>query len=164
MDKITREELGDDPLVLVDGVPVFDMDKVMKLDPLKMSRLDVLARRYILGYNSFDGIASFTTYKGDLNGFELDPHAIVVDYEGIQLQRKFYAPEYETEQQLTSHLPDFRNLLFWEPEVKTKSDGKETLGFYTSDLPGKYAIVLQGINASGMSGSQVVFFDVKREW
>lgn len=161
VDNVAREIFEDDPLVLFDGVPVFDMDKLMQYDPLKINRLDVMARRYILGNTNFDGIASFTSYKGDLTGFELDPRAIVVDYEAIQLQRKFYAPEYETEQQIKSHLPDFRNLLLWDPEVKTDSLGKQTISFYTSDLPGKYVVVLQGMSNNGLTGSAVSIFEVK---
>jgi len=161
MDNVAHETFENDPLVLFDGVPVFDMDKLMQYDPLKISRLDVMARKYVLGYSSYDGIASFTSYKGDLTGFELDPRAIAVDYESIQLQREFYSPRYETEQQISSHLPDFRNVLLWAPEIKTDSSGKRTLSFYTSDLPGKYAIVLQGMTDNGTMGSSVETFVVK---
>src|SRR5258708_7556165 len=35
-----------DPLILVDGVPVFDIDKLMVMDPLKISKLDMLHRKY----------------------------------------------------------------------------------------------------------------------
>jgi hypothetical protein len=34
---------------------------------------------------------------------------------------------------------------------------------YTWDLPGKYAIVLKGLDATGMTGCQVSFFDVKNK-
>ncbi|MBS1598065.1 MAG: hypothetical protein JST75_07550 [Bacteroidetes bacterium] len=161
MDINVRESFDDDPLVLFDGVPVFDMDKLMQYDPLKINRLDVMARKYIMGYTNFDGIASFTSYKGDLTGFELDPHAVAVDYESIQLQRKFYSPEYITEKEINSHLPDFRTLLFWEPQIKTDSSGKQSISFYSSDLPGKYAVVLQGMNNYGMTGSTSTTFQVK---
>jgi hypothetical protein len=161
-DSYSRQKFDNDPLVLLDGVPVFDINRFMtESDPLKMYKLDVITKRYFFGYQSFDGILNFVTYKGDLGGYELDPHAIAIDYEGLQLQRKFYAPVYETEQQVSGHLPDFRNLLFWSPEIKTNAAGKQEQVFYTSDIPGKYVIVAQGLDTSGMAGSQLFYFDVK---
>jgi hypothetical protein len=151
-----------DPLVLIDGVPVFDIDKFINYyDPLKLYKLEVVKRKYFLGYKSFDGILNFTTYKGDLDGYELEQHAIALDYAGLQLQRKYYSPDYEIQPQIDTHIPDFRNLLYWTPEIKTNSQGKQETSFYTSDIPGKYAIVLQGLDSSGITGNQVLFFEVK---
>jgi hypothetical protein len=45
--------------------------------------------------------------------------------------------------------PDFRNLLFWEPTIKIAGTESEEITFYTSDLPGKYIGVIQGISNNG---------------
>lgn len=150
-----------DPLILLDGVPVFDINKFMNFDPLKIKKLDVVNRKYFLGGSSFEGILNWTTYNGDLANFELDPHATIIDYEALQLQREFYSPVYETEGERSSHLPDFRNVLFWSPNVTTMQ-GKQRVSFYSSDLPGKYLIVLQGITNDGKSGYTVTTFNVKK--
>jgi len=150
-----------DPLILLDGVPVFDLDKLMNFDPLKMKKLDVVLRRYFLGGSYFEGILNWTTYKGDLANFELDLHATIIDYEALQLQREFYSPIYETEEQRSSHFPDFRNVLFWSPNITTVQ-GTQQLSFYSSDLPGKYVVVLQGITNDGKSGYTLTTFDVKK--
>ncbi len=34
----------DDPLVLLDGVPVFDIDKIVAYDPLKVKKIEVIAK------------------------------------------------------------------------------------------------------------------------
>ena len=99
------------PLILLDGVPVFDIDRFMKYDPCKIRKLEMVNRRYIYRGAHFDGILNWTTYDGNLPGFELDPRAAVIDYEGLQLEREFYSPVYDTDAKLSSHLPDFRNLL-----------------------------------------------------
>jgi hypothetical protein len=161
-DEFYRGKFVDDPLVLLDGVPVFDEDKfINNYDPLKISKLEVLKKKYFYGYRSFDGILNFTTYHGDLAGYELDPNAIALDYDGLQTQRQFYSPEYPDEPQISSHVPDFRNLLYWSPEIKTGPQGTQEANFYTSDLPGKYAIFLQGLDSCGRTGSQVLFFEVR---
>jgi hypothetical protein len=148
---------GGDPLVLLDGVPVFNIDKVFTIDPLKVRKLEVVPSTYFYGPAEADGIFSFTTYKGDLGGTELDTHAVVVDYEGLQLRRQFYSPAYDTESKATTRIPDFRNLLYWTPTVNMMQGNS----FYTSDQAGKYIGVVQGITASGQAGSQYFMFDVR---
>lgn len=162
-DEVGKSVFDTAPLVLLDGLPIFDFNKLMNYDPLKIRKLEVVSRKYYLGGNSFDGIVNFSTYKGDMAGFEIDSRATIMDYEGLQLQRDFYAPAYETEGQLLSRMPDFRNLLYWSPKVITNGNGKEQTGFYSSDVPGRYAIVIQGMSEDGRAGSKVVFFEVKKQ-
>lgn len=148
-----------DPLVLVDGIPVFNINKIFTIDPLKVRKLEVMPNIYYYGPSVEGGIFSFTTYKGDLGGVELDPRAVVIDYEGLQLRREFYSPVYDSQDQVDSRIPDFRNLLYWSPSVTVS--GKGPVSFYTSDQPGKYVGVIQGITANGDAASQYFTFDVK---
>jgi hypothetical protein len=152
-----RGFLDGDPLVLLDGVPIFDINKIFAVDPLKVKKLEVIRERFFYGQSAQEGIFSFTTYKGDLGGVELDPKAVVIDYEGLQLHRQFYSPVYDSEVQTASRIPDFRNLLYWTPSVS--NDGK--VSFYTSDQAGKYVGVVQGITGNGDAGSQYFLFEVK---
>ncbi len=151
----------DNPLVLVDGVPFFNMDTVIGFNPLKIRKLDVVTNKYYLGPLILAGVDSYTTYKGDLDGIQLDPSSIVVEYDGMQLQREFYVPKYDTPKEQSSRLPDLRDVLYWSPDVKTGSTGKTRASFYTSDLKGKFAIVIQGITPSGRAGSKTFFVNVK---
>ena len=88
-------------------------------------------------------------------------HSLVLDYEGIQDQREFFSPIYETPDQLSSRLPDFRSVLYWSPNVITKENGKTEVSFYTSDRKGRYAVVIQGMTADGRFGEKTVAFEVK---
>jgi hypothetical protein len=156
-----RRESMENPLVLLDGVPVFNVNRMMAFDPLKVRRLDVLTTRYFLGPLVLPGVISFSTYKGDLAGFPLDPHALLQEYEGLQGTREFYAPRYETAATAQSRLPDFRNLLYWNPTVSTTPGASATNTFYTSDQVGKYCIVVQGITSDGLTGSTSLLVEVK---
>jgi uncharacterized protein YfaS (alpha-2-macroglobulin family) len=86
---------------------------------------------------------------------------VVLEYEGLQYQREFYSPVYETKDQISSRLPDFRNVLYWSPDIHTDAQGKAEINFFTSDLKGKYIAVLQGMNANGRVGERSVLFEVK---
>lgn len=151
-----------DPLVLLDGVPVFDISRIVAFDPLKIKKVEVVARRYLMDSIVYDGIVSYSTYDGNLAGFQLDPNALIVEYPGLQLQREFFSPIYETSSQADTRSPDFRNVLYWSPDVNTDSAGKKQISFYTSDLPGNYGVMIQGIDASGLSGSGIIRFSVRK--
>lgn len=151
-----------DPLVLLDGVPVFDMNKIMAYDPLKVQKLEVVASKYIWGPIIADGIVSFNTYKGNLPGYSLNPNDLILDYDGLQKQRIFYSPQYFTEKEQQSRVPDFREVLYWSPDVNTNAQGKGKISFYTGDVPGKYLVNIQGISADGDAGSSSFILNVEK--
>ena len=155
-----RGTFREEPLLLLDGVPLFNLNKLMAFDPLRIDRLAVVTNRYFYGPETYGGVVSYATYKGNLGGFELDPRALLEEYEGLQGQREFFAPRYETPQQQQSTLPDFRNLLYWNPEVKTSPGPDQQLDFFTSDQPGRYLVVVQGLAADGLAGSTSTALEV----
>jgi hypothetical protein len=161
-DKAQREFFGEGPLILIDGVPFFDADELFHQDPMRIKRLDLMNREYSLGYQNFKGIINLTTYQGDLNGIQMNSHATVLDYPGIPEQREFFSPVYETEDQINSPLPDFRTLLYWAPDIQSGDQGTKLIHFYSSDLPGRYAVVIMGLTETGIPGSQVFYFSVKK--
>jgi hypothetical protein len=153
--------LKDNPLTLLDGLPIFDINQIMAFDPLKIKQLDVMASRYFLGQKIYDGVVSYTTYKGDLGGFPLNPHALIEEYEGLHVPREFYAPHYDTQAQQQNRLPDLRNLLYWNPTVRLKAGQAQILDFFTSDQAGRYLVVTQGLAANGLTGSTSFTIEVK---
>ena len=149
------------PLVLLDGVPILNIDKFIEYDPLKIRKLEVVSRTYFSGNMAFNGIANFITYNGKMEGYELDPRATLIDYKGLQIQREFIAPVYENQAQIDNRSPDFRHLLHWRANINTSTKGKINTAFYTSDLAGKYAIVLQGISKQGQPLYKEITFIVQ---
>jgi hypothetical protein len=153
--------LKDNPLTLLDGLPIFDINQIMAFDPLKIRKLEVVANRYFLGQQVYDGVVSYTTYKGDLGGFPLNPHSLIEEYEGLQTPREFYTPRYDTEAQQRSRLPDLRNLLYWNPDVRLAPGQPQALDFFSSDQAGRYLVVVQGLAPTGLAGSTSFSFEVK---
>jgi len=151
--KIIDRDKGDlletESLVLLDGVPVFNLNDIMAFDPLKIKQLDILPSRYFVGSLAFDGVVSYRTYKGDLGGFKFSTETVMIDYEGLQQYKEFYSPRYETVPEINSRIPDGRHLLYWNPEVQINGSETKQLEFYTSDQPGRYKVVVQGIAADG---------------
>ncbi|HTE25629.1 hypothetical protein [Flavitalea sp.] len=153
--------LDGEPLLLLDGVPVTHK-QILSYDPMKVRTLEVVTNRYISGKFVFDGIASFTSYAGNMPEFVFDPKTVILDYEGLQLEREFYAPVYETESQKSSRLPDFRDLLTWQPDLQTNAAGKTKVQFYTSDRTGNFVGIIHGIDAQGNAATQVFNIQVTK--
>lgn len=163
VDNLNKSIFQENPMVLLDGVPVFNMNKIMALNPLKIQQLDVVNSRYFQGEAAYDGLVSLRTYKGNLEGFQLDPRVLIQEYEGLQEQREFYAPRYDTPEQQRSRRPDLRELLYWNPSVNVAGPGArpQSLEFFTGDQPGRYLLEVQGLDASGAAGSSRTTFEVQ---
>lgn len=161
VDKVNKTLLAENPIVLLDGVPVFNINKIMAMPSIKIRKLEVIDSRYFQGLAVYNGVVSFSTYKGDLEGFQLDPRVLVERYEGVQRQREFYAPRYDTPAAAQSRLPDLRNLLYWNPDITVTGTQAQTLNFFTGDQAGRYLVVVQGLAADGQAGSQRLVLEVK---
>jgi hypothetical protein len=149
-----------DPLILLDGVAISNTE-IMAYDPLKVRKLEVVPEKYISGEYTYEGIVSFTTYHGEMEDFKLNPKTVKLDYEGLQMKREFFSPQYESEQQLASRVPDFRNVLYWSPDIHTDKSGKTNINFFTSDIKGKYVAIVQGLDNNGNGGSYTFSFEVE---
>ena len=133
----------DSVLILIDGVPVVTGEFV-KLNPLQFKKVDLIFQQLRMGYAEYRGVAMFTSLSKNA--------AMVTELSGytkvyllpMQDKVKHFQPNYDT---ITSTMPDFRSQLLW----KTNLDLSEVdeIKFYTSDLAGKFEIVLQGRDKKG---------------
>jgi hypothetical protein len=140
------------PLVLVDGVPVYNIAKLLDVNSKEIERIDILNTRYYYTDYIFDGIVNFITKKGNLSSMEYDNSVFRQVFEGCQVPREFYSPDYSAKTGGTYRIPDFRNTLYWKPDLRTDGNGKASVSFFTSDEPGDYTIVVEGITSDGKSG------------
>jgi hypothetical protein len=95
---------------------------------------------------------SFITKKGNLSAMEFDNSIFRQVYESSQEQVDFYSPDYRTDLVKSGHIPDFRNTLYWRPDLVTSKDGKAELEFFTSDETEEYTIIVEGISSDGKRG------------
>lgn len=150
----------EDPLVLLDGVPQFDIDGLMAADPLKIRKLEVVTRRYAKGLDVYPGIMSFTTYGANRDGVPLPGGAQALNIAGNLSPQAFRQVQHSGLTEAGNRIPDRRLQLCWLPALQTGADGKQNFSFFTSDVAGTYAIVVHGITKGGIAGSAVVFFEV----
>ena len=136
-------------LVLLDGVPVADIEKLLSISARELERVEIINSRYFYADYVFEGIISFITKKGDLSSPEEDNSFFRQVFEGCFEKEEFRSPVYDSDSARLSRIPDFRNTLFWKPDV-TVTDGKTAeIEFYTSDEAAEYLIVAEGLTSKG---------------
>ena len=147
-------------LVLIDGVPVDDHEAVLDYTGRTIHYLHRYTGRYVFGGQLYEGIVSMITHRGTLPEFRLDAHSQQLAYEFPQQRPAFPVTAYLGTAERASRLPDFRHTLYWNPAVEKAVRGGEPLSFYTSDLPGRYRVLLQGTRADGTLWQAEGFFTV----
>ncbi len=99
-------------LIMVDGIPIFDHSQVIEYDPLLVESVVVYPYKYYTGWRSFCGMANFVTYKKNLPGIKFNDGVRVVQFKGCSYPMAF------TCQEIGDDFPDYRELLYWHPQIK----------------------------------------------
>jgi hypothetical protein len=152
INKFRGQPFENKPLILVDGVPIYDFEKVLSINSKEIERVDVINTRYFFSENIFDGIVSFITKKGNLSAMQFDNSIFRQVYEACQLHTEFFSPDYSSTILKNSHIPDYRNTIYWNPDLRTTIKGKTEIEFFTSDEKAEYTIVVEGISNDGETG------------
>ncbi len=161
INKYKSQPFENKPLVLVDGVPIYNVEKVLNIASKDIEKTDVTNTKYFFSEYIFDGILSFVTKKGNLSAMEFDNSIFRQVFEGCQEKVPFYSPDYSTDLLKESKIPDFRNTLCWMPDLHTGKDGNAEIDFYTSDESSEYMIVVEGIAPDGRYGFSTTSLIVK---
>ena len=148
------------PLVIVDGVPIYDFDKILEIKSSEIEKIEVLNTRYFISDLIIEGIINIVSKKGNLSVLEFDRSIFRQEFSGFD-DHKFFSQDYSTDEQKSSRLPDFRNTLYWNPDVRTDKSGRAAVEFYTSDETGEYLVIVEGFAADGKSGRSVSSITVR---
>lgn len=145
-----------EPLFVVDGMPM-DLQGIMSLSVQDVDRVDVLkgASASIYGSRGGGGVISILTKRGSPNydlTKEAAPGTLIAKLPGYAPLREFYAPRYDVKNEVADRRPDYRTTLLWSPTVRTGTDGKATVSFFTSDAKTTVRIEVEGATTTGMPG------------
>lgn len=143
-----RGLMFENPLVLVDNIVVFDMNELMNIHPSLIEKIEVIKETHQYGDYVLRGIVSITTNTKNFGGMKLPSGYIFAEYQTLSKSRDFIFPEFKLDEAKESPVPDFRNLLFWNPDLKIDSDGT-SVSFYTGDHNSEYDIIIRGVCTNG---------------
>ena len=90
-------------------------------------------------------------------GCDMETYNDIQEYDGIKAGKEFYGEDFS---QKLSGNPEYISTIYWEPTLKFDENGKAEASFYTSDITGRFRVVVNGV-----SGDNVFYtttnFDVK---
>jgi len=130
------------PLVFLDNLPVFDPGKIMNLHPSEIEKIEVVNEMYVLGDDAFSGVVMITTHTGHFAGVQTPSASVFAEYQALSGADAFPEITYEA-QDITSPRPDFRTVLYWNPDIEIKN-GTGDFSFFSSDRQGEYEILVRG--------------------
>jgi len=89
------------------------------------------------------------TTKGILENIRLPEEAVRLQYRDYEPEIKFNYPDYTLDESLQSHVPDFRNTLFWNNLPISAPGKKVSLNFFASDFISDYDVIVEGVTIKG---------------
>jgi hypothetical protein len=148
-DRINENRYESSPDLFLDGVKINNVSIIEELDPSIVERIDVIKEKYFVGNYSFPGLVNIITSSADFSTIPLPGYMVRFPYRVIDPVQSFFSPDYSSSDLKNNTIPDFRNTLYWNPSVKTGSEGKVRIEFWTSDFASEYEINVQGITSEG---------------
>lgn len=85
-------------------------------------------------------------------------HDNVVSVKGIYMHKEFYGSDYAVANPTE---PEYISTIFWKHEAMLTPQAETTFSFYTSDITGRFKIVVQGITSNGVIYGEQTFNVIK---
>ncbi|MDR7369423.1 hypothetical protein [Flavobacterium aquidurense] len=151
-------QLPESALVLVDGLYLENQTELFSYSMKNVYKIELIVGRYYIGPKSFNGLISFTTFDKDFKSTQSGSYMIKPTVLR-PLPKKIYNRIDYSNATDNARIPDFRNQLFWNPDVKFSNDNNNS--FYTSDISGTFEIILEGFTKTGIPVSLKETIEVK---
>ncbi|MEM7369655.1 MAG: hypothetical protein AAF587_13715 [Bacteroidota bacterium] len=152
LDEYNSALMERDPLVMVDGVPINDANKLIDLPSKMIERIEVVTAYYYLNGEKLQGIIHAVTEEGDAQSVSFPQSYLRRPYAFLSPPAQYSGVKGEESSTGNGRLPDMRSLLCWEPHIQTNDQGRAVIRFRTSDLPGNFQIRAKGMSHTGQWG------------
>jgi len=160
LDKKTNQTYGN-PLILIDNLPVFNVNELLKISPELINRISVINSTYVYGEHIFRGVVFFETNTKNFAGIVLPESSTFLEFQTIEDNVTFSSPDHSGNTKGENSIPDFRNLLYWNPDIDITEEGR-TISFTSPDVEGTYEVIVRGVTEDGVYSIGVAGFTVIR--
>lgn len=146
------------PAIFLNGVMIADINSILPMGSDMLERIEVVNSKVVYGSFMFENgiLALFTKDKltrdfyRDAMLFRTEPY---VPFTGMEVPANLL--------QKTKSTPNFRQLLYWNPDLSLKGNQKHEIEFSASELTGTYIIKAEGIASTGEFLSTTTVFTVR---
>ncbi len=157
LDLETNRLIGDHPFYFIDGIPLFDSEKLLDIDPSLIKSISLKSRKYFMGDLIMDGIIDIRSKKGDAALIDFPRSTIREYFQGFQYPLP--VPGNCTIQ--NSRTPLYKTTLFFESHIITGPGNPASFKLIAPDSKGSYTIAIRGFTNEGFPVQQDFSFQVK---
>jgi hypothetical protein len=155
-----QEIFYEDPLILLDNLPVRDVEQILDIHPEQIETIGVINQMYLLGDYTLWGVIYLKTNTSDFAGYKFPEDATFIEYQTLSKQKEWSGKPYFLTREDNQAIPHFSTLLYFNPSYKPVED--PPIEFYTGDDCCEYEITIRGIDSSGRNYYGRKNFEVKR--
>jgi len=91
---------------------------------------------------------------------DLPRNSFFFSFKTCESQQQITFPDYDKDPG-DANMPDYRNCLFWAPNIPVDAGDTVCLDFFSSDLKGDYMVIIRGITDDGQPMHGECSFTVK---
>ena len=135
------------PAIFLDGVYVDDINKILLLGSDQISKIDLITEERVFGDLIFGGLISIVSKKNEIVKSKPASHSLRLMNDDFNRGDNFYSFNPNTIR--NKNTPFFRQLLYWNPDIRLIENKNINFEFYTSDNEARYLIKLEGISDDG---------------
>lgn len=128
-------------LVMIDGLKVSDMGSLLKVNPRKIGRVEVLDLPYYRGNMLYGGIVHFISKANDMGEMTFPDESIFLSYQ--LLEKEEQVPFSSAQQQAPA------NCLYWNPSLVLAPGKPLRLTMNSGIEPGSYDLKIEGPDQDG---------------
>lgn len=150
-----RELFYESPLILVDNIPIFDVNELLKVSPKIVEKIELHPTTFILGDHNINGIVMLSTTTDNFGGIIMPKSSTFLEYQTLNPGYVFNTKTYTSPEELQSRAGDFRTVLHWEPLIEKNNETE--LNFYTSDQTTSYEAIVFGTYKNGQAFQYKLF-------
>jgi hypothetical protein len=147
-------------MVFLNNIPFPDPVFISKLDTRQIKKIELKKNHLLYGDLDIYGIVAITTNQKNTYALDATHTSLIYPNTVNDVRIAIPGPDYTGNTLVSENIPDFRQTLYWDPEVKL-TNGQAIIEFYTSDIKGTFTVELEGITSNGIPLSGHTYFEVK---
>jgi hypothetical protein len=134
------------PAYFLDGLFVDDVNRILHLDSRILSKMEILNHMWQHGSIRFPGIVAFFSNNNEFRNIRPASTTISFHQPATAPKASYNPPTYNGDGPGNLTVPDFRQLLFWEPDL---TENNAEIEFYPGDIKGEFVILVRGVTSGG---------------
>lgn len=148
-------------MVLLNGVPFTDLAYISTLGTKDIKRIEIITSNFLVGDLTYPGLVSIYTRDNKVPEIHLKNNTVLYTNTVILGGTMGETNAEDGAGKPGEHYPDFRNTLYWKPDVTIANNKNLVVEFPVSMLSGKFTINVQGLTTEGYPVSATTSFEVK---